>query len=210
MPLLGFLSQLVRAPWMTPGLPPRSGFGRIALETTRPPTSPVSELLQSQPRELTPEQEASVFAQDEIDAFLHFGTWLPVQSSNIRALRYFPDESKLEVEFVSGNFYSVRDISIREAEALARAGSKGKKYWDMVRVRGKGNFWATRKRYEFLFGAQPPQWLRSATTRKIHAIHTRGGAGGVRRQSVLGKSISKILAPRRGRALKGSGLSPGP
>lgn len=139
----------------------------------------------------------------EVDAFLHFGEWLKVQSSNVEQMRYLADESALEIQFKNGNFYRVDDMSIQEAKALATASSVGSRYWDIVRVRGKGNFWATRKPYTFMSGAsqgREPQWMRSPKVRRIHALVTGKGLMGtaIRKPKVLGKSISHILAPKWG------------
>lgn len=195
--LLGFLQTLMGRQSFRAQTPEARGFLAKLLEARRKPPEPQRPEGFGLP-EVTPEQEAAAFAEGPVDAFLHFGQWLPVQSSNIKALRYFPDESKMEVEFLNGNFYNVDDISLREAEGIATAASHGKWYWSHVRVRGKGNFFATRKGYQFLFGPRPPQWLRSAKVRKIHALFTKGAA--IRRPRVLGRRIEKILMPKGRRA----------
>ena len=146
--------------------------------------------------------EPEIEIRDELDAFLHFKTWMPVHSSNIRKIRYLGEDSALEVQFRNGNFYRIDDVSIREAEAFAKANSKGRWYWSNVRVRGKGNFWATRKPYVFLFGTNPPQCLRAggklgAAIRKIHNLFTQGA---IRKPKFMGKKIHKILAPKWGRS----------
>jgi len=194
MSFLSFISSL--APWVSHKLPAKGFMARIPLEQVLPPP-PETPTWDERVEDLAVETP-----QDEIDAFVHFGAWLQVQSSNIKEIQYNPDASQLTVAFLNGYVYHVDDFSIREAESLARAPSKGIWYWDHVRVRGKGNFWATRKPYVFLSGVSSaqPQWTRQggkkgAAVRKLHNLFTRGAA--IRKPAILGKSISKILAPRR-------------
>jgi hypothetical protein len=52
-------------------------------------------------------------------------SWVAVRSSNLRAVRYEPDQRRLFVEFVSGQVYGYLDVPSTVYDALLRAGSKG-------------------------------------------------------------------------------------
>ena len=109
--------------------------------------------------------------RDDVDAFLHFGQWLPVKSSNVAAIQYDGERSRLQIEFLDKGkgpgFYGYDDVSIREAEFLARSGSKGGWVWDNLRVRGTVFGW--KKPYQFLsMSSYQPNWMRSPATRKKH------------------------------------------
>lgn len=163
---------------------PEGGFAGF-LERMRqqaPPNMPTA----------TEKQLAETFSTDEVDAFLHFGQWLPVNSTNVKEIRYQPDDSQLFVEFKNGNIYYYDDVSIREAEHLARSSSKGGWVWDFLRVRGKGNFWAYRKPYGLMSGVSQklPQWMRSEKVRKLH--------GKIGPEGLRNKGIARILAPKWG------------
>lgn len=137
--------------------PPEGSFAEIV----RP--SLTSNLPASQPNTV-----AETFATDDVDAFLHFGKWLPVQSSNVAEIRYDPDESELQIRFLNGGYYQYQDVSVREAESLARSSSKGKWVWDFLRVRG--TIFGHRKPYQFISApsSYQPQWMRRAGTRALH------------------------------------------
>ena len=139
-----------------------------------------------------PEAVAAAFATDEVDSFVHFGTFLKVQSSNVAGATYDPEASKLTIEFLDKGagpaFYEYEDVSIREAEAFARAASKGKFVWDALRLRG--TIFGHRKPYQFLSGASTyqPAWMRRPSTRKLHG---QVGPEGERNVNTL-----KSLMPR--------------
>ncbi len=106
--------------------------------------------------------------KDAIEAFLDFGEWLPMASSNVAGAQYEPDAERLTIEFKDGSFYQYQMVSRTEAESFARAGSKGGWVWDNLRVRGK--IYAYRKPYIFLSGPSAPNrdWMRSQQSRKRH------------------------------------------
>lgn len=139
--------------------------------------------------------EAQVFGTDDVDRFVHFGSWFDnFTSSNVARMRYDQEQSQLTVEYKNGNQYSYQNVSIREAESFARGASKGKWVWDHLRVRGKGNFWAFRKPYQLIgVGGREPQWMRSAKARKIHGLI---GPEGLKRRKILGFDIPNFLAPK--------------
>lgn len=89
--------------------------------------------------------EKQVISGDEVADFLHDQQPLFVNSSNLGMLQYFPSEKKLVVEFLKGGVYDVSPISEQEALQFAQTPSKGGTFWDVVRVRGKGNSKKSRK-----------------------------------------------------------------
>lgn len=133
---------------------------------------------------------ARSFAESEVDAFLHFGQWMPVESSNVAEIHYDGDLSELQIKYKNGGIYTYQDVSIREAESFAKAMSKGKWVWDRLRVRGKGNFWAYRKPYQFLSGLSnyQPQWMRKQSVRLLH--------GRVGPEGLKNPRWAKVLMPR--------------
>lgn len=131
--------------------------------------------------------------RDALDAFLHFGAWLPVSSSNVDEIRYSPDDSTLQIKFKNGNIYQYDDVSVREAENFANSASKGGWVWDELRLRGTVFGFNRRHPYTFLSGVSAgtmPQWFRSPMTRRLHGKVPDTGA--------QNKSIFKRLMPKRG------------
>ncbi len=158
---------------------------------SEPENRPGSPLTANLP-EITQEQEAAVFARDAVDAYLHFGQWLSVQSSNVDALQYHPEESKLIIRFKdkgSGpGFYSYDNVSIREAEDIARSASKGGWVWDRLRIRG--TVFGFKKSYQFLSGASSyqPKWMRSPQARAAHGqVGPEGERSAKQKSFLLGK-----------------------
>ncbi len=188
MALFGILSSFVN-PFTSKTARPRTGFGRVALETTKAPQRPGSEYLSSQPKELTSEQEAAVFSRDDVDSFVHFGQPLKMKSSNVDEIRYNPEQSQLTITFKNGNTYQYENVSIREAEVFARAASPGGWVWDALRVRG--SVFGYRKAYTLLSVASSgkmPQWFRSAKARRAH--------GAVGPEGTRSKKQFRFLAPK--------------
>ncbi len=66
-----------------------------------------------------------IITGDEIQDFLENEALLFVTSTNVAAAQFFPDANKLMVEYLNGSAYLYEDISPNEAEAFARAPSKG-------------------------------------------------------------------------------------
>lgn len=188
MSFLSFLKSSVLYPLFGKDRPETSGFRSFVHKQIVEGKMPVESVVG--PKTVTEEEMAEVFARDKIDAFLHFGQWLPVESTNVKALQYNPEKSELIVEFLNGGIYQYQNVSIREAESFARAYSKGGWVWDHLRLRGKGNFWAFRKPYQFLSGLSDwqPQWMRKQPTRWLHG---RVGPEGLRN-----KRWAKVLMPR--------------
>jgi hypothetical protein len=73
---------------------------------------------------------------DELQDFLDNEQLLFVTSSNVAAAQYFGETRELMVEYLDGAAWIYGDISLAEAEAFARAPSKGTWIWDVVKVRG--------------------------------------------------------------------------
>lgn len=177
-------------------------FGRVPLEQVA-----AKEKERESPVEpLDSAVEAAHFADGPIDAFVHFGQWLPVKSSNVEEIRYDADQSELFVKFKNGNVYQYEGVSIREAESMARAASHGKWVWDHLRYRGVGNFWSYRKPYTLIPALSTgvlPQWMRAEEpsgrkdrARKIKHIHGMIGPEGLRYKGRMAKKIRKIIAPK--------------
>lgn len=70
-----------------------------------------------------------------------------VHSSNLVMAQYFQKENKMSIEFKNGAVYLYNGISEQEAISFYIAMSKGGWTWDNIRVRGKGNFWKTKKSF---------------------------------------------------------------
>jgi hypothetical protein len=51
---------------------------------------------------------------------------IPVNSSNVASVKYYPDTHTLEVEFRNGNLYQYFDVPQSVYDALMNAESKGK------------------------------------------------------------------------------------
>lgn len=123
-------------------------------------------------RQMDEDAQEPGIPRSEIDGFLYFGQRLPVQSSNVAAIQYDADKSQLTIEYKDKGkgvgFYDYADVSIREAEALAKAASKGKWVWDVLRIRG--TVFGYRKSYVLVDwrGTYTPQWMRSAKARLLH------------------------------------------
>lgn len=134
--------------------------------------------------------------QDALDAFLHFGVWLPVTSSNVQEIHYDSNTFALQIRFKNGGLYQYEDVSVREAESFAKAASPGGWVWDNLRVRGKVFAFNRAHPYTFLseggkaLGGYEPQWYRSAMTRRLHGQVPDTGA--------QNKAIFKRLMPKRG------------
>lgn len=186
MSFLSFLKSSVLHPLF--GKTPSSGFRSYVQRQVTEGKIPLESVVG--PKAVTQEEMAEVFSRDKIDAFLYFGQWLPVESTNVAALQYNPEKSELTVEYKNGGIYQYQNVSIREADSFARAMSKGGWVWDHLRLRGKGNFWAFRKPYQFISGvsAYQPQWMRK---KSIRLLHGKVGSEGLRN-----KSWAKILMPR--------------
>lgn len=73
---------------------------------------------------------------DEAEDFIYGGQILHVNSSNVAAMQYHPEDSKLMVEFLNGSAYLYSNITPQEALQFVQAQSKGGAVWDMLRVRG--------------------------------------------------------------------------
>ena len=75
--------------------------------------------------------------EDEVAAFLRGDELLLVQSSNVAAAQYHPDDDKLMIEYLDGSAWLYGPgVSVRMAEDFARARSKGTWVWDNIKVRG--------------------------------------------------------------------------
>lgn len=105
--------------------------------------------------------------EGDIDLYLH-GEWLPVESSNVRAIRYIPRDRALEIEYRNGGFYAYHDIAAVEAEDFALAPSKGKWVWDVLRLRP--TTYGYQKPYVYLSGPSTyvPKWFETEEGRAWH------------------------------------------
>lgn len=79
------------------------------------------------------------------EGFLYDNEILFVNSSNVAALQYFPEDQKMMVEFLNGSAYLYSGVTPTEAQGFVQAQSKGKNVWDVLRVRGSKT--AHKKRY---------------------------------------------------------------
>lgn len=77
-----------------------------------------------------------MLSADEVEAFVYFGAWLPVQSTNVKVAQYDGGKEQLLVEFLNGSLYLYSNVSEQEALEFARAFSKGKWVWSNLRGRG--------------------------------------------------------------------------
>jgi hypothetical protein len=113
---------------------------------------------------LAPEDVAPVSA---VETFLRGNEWLPLKSSNVAAIRYFPDVQQLEIEFKDGSFYGYADISPAEARDFALAPSPGGWCWDHLRRRG--TVFGYRKNYWHISSPNTPRkWMETEESRLAH------------------------------------------
>ena len=192
---MSFFSWLQsKNPWRSKAAPaPTTGFAgylarqRIPLEQVSAPPEEGPKWSEEQLAGLEQHLEQP---NDALDGFLHFGLWLPVESSNVDAIHYDGEVSKLEIRYKNGNYYEYSDVSIREAEAFAKANSAGGWVWTNLRRRGPGGKFGWRKPYRFLSGisAGAPQWMRSSGTRALH--------GHIGPHGAPNKSVMKRLMPK--------------
>jgi len=114
-------------------------------------------------------------SQDQLDDFLHFGEWLPVQSSNVEEAQYDMPTHQLTVKFSDGSIYQYQEVSMVEATSFAQSGSKGGWVWDNLRVRG--TIYGHKKPYVFLSGPSRKGrgWMKTRATRKKHGRIPRSG-----------------------------------
>ncbi len=102
----------------------------------------------SPPREVTLPQRADADGySDAAQSFVNTQAWHPCASTHHRAAWYDRGRWEMHFEFHDGKVYTVEDLSPTDAVAYHNAPSKGIWYWDNIRVRGKGNFYKTRKPY---------------------------------------------------------------
>lgn len=73
---------------------------------------------------------------EKVAGFIYDGEILFVHSSNVAALQYHKDESKLMVEFLDGSAYLYWPISESKAIQFVKEMSKGSAVWNHLRVRG--------------------------------------------------------------------------
>ncbi len=73
---------------------------------------------------------------EEVQDFVENEQPLFVNSSNVVMVQYFPEVSKLLVEFKGGTSYLYSQVSKSEALSFAQAQSKGSWVWSNLRVRG--------------------------------------------------------------------------
>lgn len=104
---------------------------------------------------------------NDVERYL-LGEWLPVTSSNVRAIRYLPEDEALEVEYRNGGFYRYEDIPEMMAKDFALADSPGKWVWDWLRRRG--TVFGFQKRYQFISGPSnyEPKWMETLEKRLLH------------------------------------------
>jgi hypothetical protein len=82
-------------------------------------------------------------------AFLYQPEFRPVSSTHHKKSLYDANGQRMAFEFKDGTVCTVGDISVYEAERYYLAASKGVWYWDVIRVRGKGNSRKTRKPFAY-------------------------------------------------------------
>lgn len=116
---------------------------------------------------------------DLIERYLQ-GEWLPVASSNVRTIRYLPEDEAEEVEFYGGGspaFYAYSNVTPRIARDFAEAPSKGKWLWSNFRKRGTVYGFNPRHPYTFISGLSEyqPHWMEEEESRLAHG---RIGPGG--------------------------------
>ena len=73
---------------------------------------------------------------NDLEAFLYFGSYVYVQSSNVKAISYYAPDQLLTVEYKDSSVYEYSPVAIEVAEDFITAPSKGKWVWDNLRVRG--------------------------------------------------------------------------
>jgi hypothetical protein len=74
---------------------------------------------------------------DEVYEFLMEGAPLFVHSSNVAMAQYYPEDEKLQIEFLNGSAYLYSPVSMELAQKFAEAHSKGIWVWSNLRVRGE-------------------------------------------------------------------------
>lgn len=94
--------------------------------------------LSSQPMQLASGRilnRQKIYSQ-EIEEFVYEGRILFVHSSNVASAQYFPEDEKLQIEYLSGGVWLYGQVTISEAVHFAQAPSKGKWLWQHVRIQG--------------------------------------------------------------------------
>ena len=71
--------------------------------------------------------------ETEFQRFISGRGWVEVQSSNVRAIAYFPDEKALLVAFLNGSAYKYPNVPESAAEHFFYAPSYGQWVWDNLR-----------------------------------------------------------------------------
>lgn len=106
---------------------------------------------------------------DPLTRFL-YGEYVEVVSSNVLAIQYDKEHQWLYVVFKTNAWYQYFDVTVKEAESLFFAGSKGGWVWDNLRIRG--TVFGYKKRYQFMqynLGGYQPRYLASPTWESEHA-----------------------------------------
>lgn len=95
--------------------------------------------IEAPPEEMYSAEETerwSYLTEGDVEGFLYNNELLVVNSSNVNAAQYYPEEQKMMVEFRNGSAYLYSNVSLDEARLFVREKSKGSFIWNQFRVRG--------------------------------------------------------------------------
>lgn len=128
--MAGFLGKL--RSWFRGKPAPRPKVGRghrgvAAGSIAKPDLEAYAERLASGKEEVS---------EGEVEDFLYNEIPMPVNSTNVSNVTYYPKEGKMLVQFIRGGKYMYSQISEQEALSFAQAHSKGGWVWTYLRVRG--------------------------------------------------------------------------
>ena len=68
-------------------------------------------------------------AGSNVDVWINSATWVPVRSSNVKAIMYDRARSRLYVQFKGGGEYFYTGVSTQRARSFFRTGSFGHEVW---------------------------------------------------------------------------------
>lgn len=139
------------------------------------------------------EKEAEFKRNDPVYRFVQLGeTIYSPHSSNVGSAWYEADAYTLYLQFKDGSTYAYFGVWHDEAESYALAGSKGRWVWDVLRVRGKGNFHSARKEYALVTpGARHRKWEATKASALAHSQKVASASGAKTPYERLGKLARK-------------------
>lgn len=59
--------------------------------------------------------------------------WIPIQSTNVKGVRYNEKEKILEIQFRKrGDIYTIKGVPLREFKSFLKSSSKGRFFWERL------------------------------------------------------------------------------